>query len=186
MMTTLIGSVNNEVELRQLSQQAMQLKANEKSAAEELKAEEQQQLDSISIPGVSSGVQQMGIRMYNIQKAADAGLLRPVWLERTEMDPNMPRLSDMISRPWKKPDDIPEQTANRTEGTDKSERAAAYGAEGAVKSEPERTSTYRAEGIAKSEPEQAAAYGDRVDVRFQSVADNSPLQTETAPEQSKS
>ena len=74
-------------------------KANERTAAEEIKAEEQQQAENASMPRVHIGSSPMDIRLFSIHQAADAGLLRPVWLEALDMvDLDLPRMRDLMER----------------------------------------------------------------------------------------
>ena len=120
MMTTLVNSVSGGMDPRQITQSA-QPKANEKTAAEELKTEEQQQVENISTPKVTIGKSPMDVRMYQIHQAADAGILRPVWLEMLE-DADMPRMRDLIDRTVKNRE--AERVADEARQPDKSGRAA--------------------------------------------------------------
>jgi len=96
-MMTSMDSVNLGLDPHQITQSA-HFKANEKTAAEQMKAEEQQQAENISDQTINTIKSSSDIRMMQIRQAADAGILRPVWLEMLEMDPDMPRMSDMIRR----------------------------------------------------------------------------------------
>jgi len=96
-MMTSMGSVNLGLDPHQVAQ-AAQFKANEKTAEDDLKTEEQPQTESVSSQTVNVMKSASDIRMMQIRQAADAGILRPVWLEMLEMDPDMPRMSDMIRR----------------------------------------------------------------------------------------
>jgi hypothetical protein len=152
MMTTLVSSINVGMDPRQLTQ-PMQLKANERTAAEELKAEEQQQTESVSTPKIKVVKSSMDLRMLQIHQAADAGILRPVWLEMLEMDQNMPRTSDMIRRAVEsKKDGNAERAAEETERAEKAELAA----DGA-----ERTENYKrpAEGSGRDMKSERSAEG---------------------------
>jgi hypothetical protein len=95
----------------------MQLRASEKTAVEELKAEEQQKADSVSISTISIGTSSMDVRMFHIHQAADAGLLRPVWMEAMDVmnDRDMPRMRDMINRIGENKSRETEHDADRAE-----------------------------------------------------------------------
>ena len=96
MMTTSVNYIG--LDPRQMAQ-SMQLNVNERTAAEEAKAEEQRQTEGATTPEISIG--RSPAEMFHIRQAASAGILRPVWLEMTElqnMDANMPRMRDLISR----------------------------------------------------------------------------------------
>ena len=138
MTTTSMNSVSNAgLDFYQMAQ-SMQLKADEKSTAQELKAEERQ-TENISTPEISMG-KYSETRMFHIRQAAEVGILRPIWLEAVEilnMNPDMPRMSDIIHRVAEKKDvksehnsdaaknaDSSERAADGSESTDKSERAA--------------------------------------------------------------
>ena len=123
MMTTLVSSLSAGMDPRQMTQ-PMQLKAHEKTAAEELKAEEQQQTETISTPNVNVVKSLADIRMMQIHQAADAGILRPMWLEMMDMDPDMPRMSDIINRPRVNKNDNAERAADEAERVDNYERSA--------------------------------------------------------------
>jgi len=123
MMTTSMSSINLGMDPRQMMQPT-QLKANEKSAAEELKAEEQQQkTETISSQKINVMKSAADIRMLHIQQAADAGILRPVWLEMLEMDPDMPRTVDLIRRSGEKKDVDAKPVADESKKSDNTERA---------------------------------------------------------------
>jgi len=160
MMTTLVSSMNIGLDLRQMMQ-PMQLKANEKTTAEELKADEQLQAETVSTQKINVMKSSTDLRMLHIHQAAEAGLLRPVWLEMLEMDPDMPRTSEMIrkagdntnSEVKRMADEAKERAIQFEQATDGAERVAkseqaADGAERTAKSE--RTAD-GAERAAKSE-----------------------------------
>ena len=140
MMTTSMSSINIGLDPRQMMQPT-QLKAHEKTAAEELKAEEQQQIETISSQKINTMKSAADIRMIHIQQAADAGILRPVWLEMMEMDPDMPRTIDLIRRSGEKKEGAAKPVADESERFDRTEHAldgterVAVGSERAVKSE---------------------------------------------------
>ena len=140
-MTTSVSSINSGIDPRQMAQH-MHLK-NEKTAAQELKAEEQQRAENASIGKPQSD----DLRKIHVNQAADAGILRPIWLEIINMDPDMPRISDIISGTTGKKNVKSEHVADGakravkserdTDGAERvfnSERAAADGDERAVKS----------------------------------------------------
>ena len=123
MMTTSMSSINLVSDPRQMMQ-PMQLKAHEKTAVEELKAEDQQQkTETISSQEINVMKSAADIRMLHIQQAADAGILRPVWLEMMEMDPDMPRTVDLIRRSGEKKDGDAKPVADESKQTDNTERA---------------------------------------------------------------
>jgi hypothetical protein len=128
MMTTSVNSISAGMDPRQMTQ-PMQLKANEKTADEELKAEEQQQADTISTQKTNVLPSSTDLRMRQIKQAAEAGILRPVWLEMQEMDQGMPRTSEIIRRAGEKRSeadertDKPERAPDGDERTVKAERA---------------------------------------------------------------
>ena len=123
MMTTSMSSINLGLDPRQMMQPT-QLKANEKTAAEELKAEEQQQkTETISSQNINIMKSAADIRMIHIQQAADAGILRPVWLEMLEMDPDMPRTIDLIHRVTEKKDRDAKPVVDESKRSDGTERA---------------------------------------------------------------
>ena len=118
-----MSSINLGLDPRQMMQPT-QLRANEKTAAEELKAEEQQQnTETISSQKINIMKSAADIRMLHIQQAADAGILRPVWLEMMEMDPDMPRTIDLIRRSGEKKDGDAKPVADESKRHDKTERA---------------------------------------------------------------
>ena len=97
-MTTSMSSVSMGLISHQITQTAHP-KANEKTAAAEIKAEEQQQAENVSMPRVHIGRSPMDLRLFSIHQAADAGLLRPVWLETLDMvDLDLPRMRDLMER----------------------------------------------------------------------------------------
>ena len=119
--SSVVNAVSGALDPRQMTQSA-QPKANEKTAAEELKDEEQQQAENISKPRIAVANSSMDIRMHQIHQAAQAGILRPVWLEMMDMDANMPRMRDLIGRTGKN-----DEAANATDKArheDNAERAA--------------------------------------------------------------
>lgn len=120
MMMTSVSSTNVVFDPRQ----TMQIKANEKSPAEELNAEEQQQVETASTPKISTIKSPADVRMLQIHQAAEFGILRPIWQELLEMDPDMPRTSDIIRHALEKKDDDFERTADETESSFKSEQTA--------------------------------------------------------------
>ena len=121
MMTTLVSAINAGMDPRQATQQ-MHSKVDENTAVEELKAEEQQQADAVSAP-IKIMNSSADIKMLQIHQAAEAGILRPVWLEMLEMDPNMPRTIDMIRRTGKSKDGEAERAAEESERAARAERA---------------------------------------------------------------
>ena len=123
MVTTSMGSINSVLIPRQVTQ-PIQPKANEKTAAEELKAEEQHQVENVSASKISTVKSAMDLRMYSIHQAADAGLLRPIWLETMDMDPDMPRMRDLITRVVEKPEEKSERVADEAERVDKFKHVA--------------------------------------------------------------
>jgi len=141
--------MNAGLDLRQMMQ-SMQLKANEKSAAEELKAEEQLQAETVSTQKINIAKASTDLRMRHIHQAAEAGLLRPVWLEMLEMDPDMPRTSDMIRRAKDNKNQGAERAEEAKERVAKSEQVA-DDAERVVKSEQGADGAERA-----AKPEQSA------------------------------
>ena len=154
MMTTSVNSVISGLDPRQMMRSA-QPNANEKTAAEELKAEEQRQAENISTPKITIGKSPMDVRMYQIHQAADAGILRPVWVENLEMAADMPRMRDLLERAVKnKEAKRIEEEARRAEKSgnapeeakqaEKTERVA-EGTERAVKSERAAEEARRAE-----------------------------------------
>jgi hypothetical protein len=182
MMTTSVGAmVNMGLDPRQMGQ-PMQLKANEKTAVEQLEAEEQLQAGKTSSPEISIVKSPADLRMYQINQAADAGMLRPVWLEILEMadmDPDMPRMRDLISRAAESKDGDSRQAAEEAERVVKSEQAA-DGAEQSAKSEKaadgaeraikfELSSSDKAERTVKSE--RASTEGAERAVKSENAAD---------------
>ncbi|MDR0310529.1 MAG: hypothetical protein LBJ21_02970 [Acidobacteriota bacterium] len=134
MMTTSMNSVNMVLIPRQITQPA-QTRASEKTVEEALK-EEQPQTENIPVPKISTGKSPVDIRMFGIQKAADAGLLRPVWLEMMEMlDGDMPRTRDLVERAVKNGGDETELVADEAKRVDESGRVATDEAKRAVESE---------------------------------------------------
>ena len=175
MMTTLVSSINAGLDPRQM--QPMQLKADEKTAAEELKAEEQQQAETISAPNTKIANSTMDIRMLQIHQAADAGILRPVWLEMLEMDHNMPRMSDIIRKAGESKDGNAERVAEEVERAEKAahaekaeraenSRRTADGAERAVKAESAAN-----EARAAMKSERATDGAERTTVRSERASD---------------
>jgi len=154
MMTSMSSVGNASAELYQMAQ-SMQPKANEKSAAE-LKAEEQQ-AENAATSKVSPKVsvdEYSELRMAHIRRAAEVGILRPVWLETIETldaNPDMPRTRDLIQNIMGKDGKSEHAAAERviggTESTDKSERVMG-GTGSADKSERVMGGT---EGAGKSE-----------------------------------
>jgi len=130
MMTTMVSSATAGLDPRQM----MQLKANEKTAAEELKAEEQLQVEKVSSQNINVMRSSADLRMIHIQKAAEVGILRPIWLEMLEMDPDMPRTSDIIRKAGEIKNEEVRHEAEAEERAVKYEQAP-DGAERAVKSE---------------------------------------------------
>ena len=149
MMTTMVSSVG--LDSRQMMP-SMQFKANETTAAEELKAEEQQQADTVSTQKIGIIRSSADIRILQINQAAEAGLLRPMWVEMHEMDPDLPRTSDIIRRAGEnKKDDKTERIAeDAKERFAKSEQAAAEAEERFAKSKQAASADGSEERFAKS------------------------------------
>lgn len=133
MMTTSMNSVNMVLVPHQ-AVQSVQPRANEKPA-EELK-EERQEVESGSTQKISIGKSPMDLRMFGIHKAAEAGLLRPVWLEMMEMmNTDMPRTRDLITRAEKYDAAESDLIAYAAERTDTPGLATTGGDKRAVESE---------------------------------------------------
>lgn len=125
MITTLVNPISAGMNPRQTGQ-AMQFRANERTA-DEIKTEDLQQVDSVSISTISTGNSSMDVRMFHIHQAADVGILRPVWMDAVDVTKNrdMPRMRDLINRVGENMDGNAEQTAADAERTAVTERAAA-------------------------------------------------------------
>ena len=153
MMTTSVNYVNIGLDPRQMAQ-PMQPNANERTAAEELKAEEKRQAESTT-PEISIG--KSPVQMFHIRQAADAGILRPVWLEMAEiqdMNSDMPRMRDLINRNVESKDARFERAV--AEG---SERAVAEGSERVVAEGSERAVAEGSERVVAEGSERAVAEG---------------------------
>ena len=106
---------------RQISQ-TMQPKANGKTAEDE--KIEVLQVESASTRQISIEKPPMDVRLYQIHQAAEAGILRPLWLEAINNHPDMPRMNDLINRNTKNTDGKSEYSADDAERTDISTQAA--------------------------------------------------------------
>ena len=112
MMTT-VESINLGLDPHQMGQPT-QAKVDEKPPAAE--PVEQDRVDIVSTPSIGRSA----LSKMQIEQAADIGLLRPVWMEVSEMDHEMPRMVDIINKTWQIRKDHETQ---RT--TDETQRAAA-------------------------------------------------------------
>jgi hypothetical protein len=133
--TTLVNSVSAGLDPRH----ATQVKAVEKPAAEEMKAEEQESKNT-STSRIAVGKSQMSLKMYQIHEAAKAGILRPMWLEMLNMDPDMPRMRDLLKRAVKNKEAAraAERAAEEARQSAKPERAVSEARQSA---KPERAAS---------------------------------------------